>query len=588
MSADAWITLGVILGMIVGLVSGRISPPVGVLGATGLLYLLGVIEADEAFSGFSNIAPITVAGLYVLAEGISKTGALRPILRVTLGTVSGTRTSVARLVAPTAAASAFVANTPIVAMLLPEVTRWSDTRGRSASKYLIPLSYASILGGTLTVIGTSTNLLVSGLIEESGGEPFSLFEMIKVSGPVALVGLLVIIVVGAPLLPPRRRPRHASDDSDRPFTVAMRVVPGGPLDGRSVEAADLRHLEGVFLAEIRRQDRNIAPVAPEQTLRADDELVFVGQVDQIVDLQGRRGLEPASGDPLRDLPAEATNAFFEAVIGAASPLVGNTLAGIGFRGRYQAAVVGIHRAGEAVHAKLGDVPLRAGDTLLLLAGRDFRNRWRERTDFLLVSRLDGPDLRASAKAPIAALALALVALLPVFDVMTVTRATVLAAGVLVLARVLSPREARDAVDLNVVLMIGGAFGLGAAVQSSGLAETIADGLLDATSSFGDFGVVLGLLLSTMILTELVTNTAAAALVFPTAVTVAADSGLDVRITLIGVAVAASCSFLTPIGYQTNTMVYGPGGYRFTDYLRLGVPLSIIVIIGVSAMVTVLG
>ncbi|MDH4169397.1 MAG: SLC13 family permease [Acidimicrobiia bacterium] len=588
MSADAWITLGVMLGMIVGLVSGRISPPVGVLGATGLLYLLGVIEADEAFSGFSNIAPITVAGLYVLAEGISKTGALRPILRVTLGTVSGTRTAVARLVAPTAAASAFVANTPIVAMLLPEVTRWSDTRGRSASKYLIPLSYASILGGTLTVIGTSTNLLVSGLIEESGGEPFSLFEMIKVSGPVALVGLLVIIAVGAPLLPPRRRPRHASDDSDRPFTVAMRVVPGGPLDGRSVEAADLRHLEGVFLAEIRRQDRNIAPVAPEQTLRADDELVFVGQVDQIVDLQGRRGLEPASGDPLRDLPAEATNAFFEAVIGAASPLVGNTLAGIGFRGRYQAAVVGIHRAGEAVHAKLGDVPLRAGDTLLLLAGRDFRNRWRERTDFLLVSRLDGPDLRASAKAPIAALALALVALLPVFDVMTVTRATVLAAGVLVLARVLSPREARDAVDLNVVLMIGGAFGLGAAVQSSGLAETIADGLLDATSSFGDFGVVLGLLLSTMILTELVTNTAAAALVFPTAVTVAADSGIDVRITLIGVAVAASCSFLTPIGYQTNTMVYGPGGYRFTDYLRLGVPLSIIVIIGVSAMVTVLG
>jgi len=587
-SADAWITLGVMLGMIVGLVSGRISPPVGVLGATGLLYLLGVIEADEAFSGFSNIAPITVAGLYVLAEGISKTGALRPILRVTLGTVSGTRTAVARLVAPTAAASAFVANTPIVAMLLPEVTRWSDTRGRSASKYLIPLSYASILGGTLTVIGTSTNLLVSGLIEESGGEPFSLFEMIKVSGPVALVGLLVIIAVGAPLLPPRRRPRHASDDSDRPFTVAMRVVPGGPLDGRSVEAADLRHLEGVFLAEIRRQDRNIAPVAPEQTLRADDELVFVGQVDQIVDLQGRRGLEPASGDPLRDLPAEATNAFFEAVIGAASPLVGNTLAGIGFRGRYQAAVVGIHRAGEAVHAKLGDVPLRAGDTLLLLAGRDFRNRWRERTDFLLVSRLDGPDLRASAKAPIAALALALVALLPVFDVMTVTRATVLAAGVLVLARVLSPREARDAVDLNVVLMIGGAFGLGAAVQSSGLAETIADGLLDATSSFGDFGVVLGLLLSTMILTELVTNTAAAALVFPTAVTVAADSGIDVRITLIGVAVAASCSFLTPIGYQTNTMVYGPGGYRFTDYLRLGVPLSIIVIIGVSAMVTVLG
>ncbi|MGI9603071.1 MAG: SLC13 family permease [Acidimicrobiales bacterium] len=588
MSSDAWITLGVIVVMIAGLVSGRLSPPVGVLGATGGLYLVGVIEADQAFSGFSNIAPITVAGLYVLAEGISKTGALRPVLRHTLGPAGGTRAAVARLIAPSAGASAFVANTPVVAMLVPEVTRWSDREGRSASKYLIPLSYASILGGTLTVIGTSTNLVVSGLLEANGAEGFSLFEMAKVSGPVVIVGLAVIVVFGAPLLPPRRRPRDASAESDRPFTVTMRVIPDGAVDGRSVAAADLRHLQGVFLVEVRRLDRVIAPVGPEQTLRAGDELVFVGQVDQIVDLQGRRGLEPADGHLLADLPSDGDQGFFEAVVGPASPLVGETLAEAEFRGRYQAAVVGIHRAGEAIRTKLGDVRLRTGDTLLLLAGRDFRNQWRDRADFLLVSRLDGPDLRASAKAPIAAIALAGVAILPLLDLLSVTRATVLGIGVLVVARVLTPREARDAVDLNVVLMIAGALGLGTAVQSSGLADQLADGLLDATSSFGDVGVIVGLLLTTMLLTELITNTAAAALVFPTAVTVAADTGLDVRVTLIGVAVAASASFLTPIGYQTNTMVYGPGGYRFSDYLRLGLPLSAVAVVGVTTMVLLLG
>jgi len=586
-TTDAWITLGVVLVMIAGLMSGRVSPPVGVLGATGFLYLIDVIDADQAFSGFANIAPITVAGLYVLAEGISKTGALKPVMRLTMSTDAGIRANVARLVVPAAGASAFVANTPIVAMLVPEVTRWSDSRGRSASKYLIPLSYASILGGTLTVIGTSTNLVVSGLLASIGEEPFDLFEMAQVSAPMVVVGLLVIVTVGPRLLPPRRRPRHAGTESGRPFTVAMRVTPGGPIDGRSVVAADLRHLEGVFLVEVRRADRDIAPVSPEQTLRGGDELVFVGQVDQIVDLQGRRGLDTVSTDPSSELPVDGEHGFFEAVVGAASPLVGETLAEAEFRGRYQAAVVGIHRAGEPVRSKLGDVRLRVGDTLLLLAGRDFRNQWRDRDDFLLVSRLDGPDLRASAKAPIAAACLALVAVLPLLDLLSVTRATVLGTFILVLTRVLTPREARDAVDLNVVLMIGGAFGLGAAVATSGLADRIAELLLDATSSLGDFGVVMGLLLATMVLTELITNTAAAALIFPTAVAVAGDTGLDVRITLIGVAVAASASFLTPIGYQTNTMVYGPGGYRFTDYLRLGLPLSIVAVVGVATMVVVL-
>ncbi len=587
MGTDALLTIAVLLAMVAGLVSSRLSPPVGVLGATALLFVLGIIDAGAAFSGFSNPAPLTVAGLYVLAEGISKTGALTPFLRLVLSESDDQRTSLARLVLPSAAASSFLANTPIVAMLVPEITTWADRKGISASRLLMPLSFATILGGTLTVIGTSTNLVVSGLLVEVGQEPLSMFELTKVSLPVAIVSMLALLVLAPLLLPDRKRPRNIADDSGRPFTVSMRVVPGGPLDGTRVDEGELRNLDGVYLAELQRSGGVIAPVRPDQTVRANDILVFVGQVDLVVDLHTARGLEPSEGDPLLELPGGGEHGFFEAVLGPASPLVGHTLAQMEFRGRYQGAVVGVHRSGESLRGKLGDIVLATGDTLLILAGRDFRVRWRDKGDFLLVSRLDGPDLGASKKAPLAGLALLAVVLLPLLGLMNVTRSTVLAAGVLVVSGVLSPREARDAVDMNVVLMIGGAFGLGEAVRQTGLADSIANGIVDSLGGFGTVGVVVGLIVATMILTELVTNAAAAALILPTALVVANDLSLDPRVLAITIAVAASSSFLTPIGYQTNTMVYGPGGYRFTDYLRLGVPLSIISILGLANMVTLL-
>ncbi len=585
MGLDVFLTIAVLLVMVAGLVSSRVSPPAGVLGATALLFVFGVIDAGEAFAGFSNPAPLTVAGLYVLAEGIGKTGALSPFLRLVLSQTGDHRTSLTRLLLPSAGASSFLANTPIVAMLVPEITTWADRRGISASRLLMPLSFATILGGTLTVIGTSTNLVVSGLLVEDGQEPLSMFEISKVSLPVAVVSMLALLVLAPMLLPDRKRPRNVAEEQGRPFTVSMRVIPGGPLDGTRVDEGQLRNLDGVYLAELQRKGGVIAPVRPDQTVRADDILVFVGQVDLVVDLHVLRGLEPSDGDPLLELPEGADHGFFEAVLGPASPLVGHTLAEVEFRARYQGAVIGIHRSGEPLTGKLGELRLATGDTLLILAGRDFRVRWRDKGDFLLVSRLDGPDLGASSKAPLAVVALLAVVLLPLFGLMGVTRSTVLAAGVLVLSGVLSPREARDAVDMNVVLMIGGAFGLGEAVRKTGLADSIASGILDGLGGFGVVGVVMGLIIATMVLTELVTNAAAAALILPTALLVAEDLSLDPRILAMTVAVAASSSFLTPIGYQTNTMVYGPGGYRFTDYLRLGVPLSVITVIGLTVMAT---
>lgn len=582
MTFEAWITVAVLAAMIAALVTGRVSPPVGIIGGTAVLYVAGVTSADQAFSGFANTAPITVAALYVIAGAIEKTGAIQPVVRLLLGSSRSERRDLTRLVAPSAVSSAFLANTPIVAMLTPAVTKWSDESGRSASTYLIPLSYGTILGGAVTVIGTSTNLVVSGLLEDAGQEPLKLFELAQIGLPIAVVGLAMIVLLAPRVLPERRRPRETN--AGRSFTVSMTVVPGGPVDGTSVSAAGLRNLSGVFLAEIDRAGDVIAPVHPEQTLRGGDRLVFVGQVEDVVDLQGTRGLEPAESVAIDVLGAGRDTAFFEVVLGASSPLVGRTPAEMDFRARYQAAVLAVHRSGEPVREKIGSARLRVGDTLLVVAGKDFRVRWRDAGDFLLVSRLDAPLPATTRQAPWAVAALLVVVLFPVFEILTVTRATIFAAICLVLVGVLRPREARDAVDVNVVLMIGGAFGLGEAVRSSGLADLLADAIFDGLGWAGTAGAVVGVVVATMILTELITNAAAVALVFPIALGVAEQSDLDPRLLMIGVAVAGSASFLTPIGYQTNTMVYGPGGYRFTDYLRLGVPLSILTVVGVTSLV----
>ena len=583
MSLDAWITLAVLAAMVGALITGRVSPPTGVIGASAFLYVIGVTTADEAFSGFANTAPITVAGLYVLAGAVDKTGALEPVVSRLLGAPGRVRRDLTRLVVPSAFGSAFLANTPIVAMLTPAVTRWADDKHRSASTFLIPLSYATILGGAVTAIGTSTNLVASGLLADAGMGELGLFELARIGLPLAAVGLIVIVVLAPVVLPQRRRPREPQ--SGRAFSVAMNVEADGPIDGLSVEDAGLRQLRGVYLVEIDRSGQVIAPVRPGQTIRGGDRLVFAGRVDDIVDLHGMSGLIAADPDAVDVLENRKHSGFFEVVLGQSSPLVGRTAAEMEFRSRYQGAILAIHRSGHQVNDKLGTVRLRAGDTLLVVAERGFRVRWRDSGEFLLVSRLDADMPPATNQSIWAVGALMLVVLLPILDVMSVTRATILAAILVVAAGIMRPREARDAVDLNVVLMIGGAFGLGQAVSVSGLGENVADGLMSGFGWGGAFGTVVGVVVATMVLTELITNAAAVALIFPIAIDVAERSSLDPRLLVMGAAVAGSASFLTPVGYQTNTMVYGPGGYRFTDYLRLGVPMSLLTVVMVSSLVT---
>jgi di/tricarboxylate transporter len=581
MSWEAWFTLSIVVVTIV-LLALELTAPAGVVfGGLVALLVAGVIESGDALAGFSNPAPLTVAALYVVASGIERTGVLNRLVDLVLGHSRGERATLARLLVPSAAASAFLNNTPIVAMLSPPVSRWAQRTGRSVSRLLMPLSFAAILGGMVTLIGTSTNIVISGLMVDSGLEPLSFFEVAKLGLPVAVVGLAFVVLAAPKMLPDRRSARHDIEDV-REYMVEMTVAVGGPIDGMTVEEAGLRHLAGVFLVQVEREARIVGAVAPDFVLAGDDTLRFVGNALEVADLQERPGLHPAARSAGGIPPGRMI--FFEAVVGVGSALVGNSLRDIGFRQRYQAAVIAVHRADQRVSGKLGDTRLRVGDTLLVLGTAEFRDRWHGSADFLLVSRLDQADPARTAKVlPAAAIGVAVVVvaatgLLPILEV------SLLGAFAMVLTGVLTAGEARAAVDLNVVVLISSSFGIGSAITQTGLAQRVADGIVSAPEVFGSVTVLMGVALATVVLTELITNNAAAVLLFPIALAVATEVGADPRAFAITVAMAASASFLTPIGYQTNTMVWGPGGYRFSDYARLGLPLTVtaLVVVAVAA------
>jgi di/tricarboxylate transporter len=581
MSPEAWITAIVVVSMLITLATDRLPPAATVLAATVTLLVLGVIDEEQALSGFSNSAPLTVAALYVLAFAADKTGLLGPLVNRLLGRGDGySQASLAKLLFPTAGISAVINNTPLVAMLIGQVTSWCNRTGVSPSKLLLPISYAAIMGGVLTVIGTSTNLVASGLLQEAGQAPIGFFEITKVSGIPVLIGLVVLVTLIPRLLPVRRTALEEFTEDMREFSVQMEVIEGGPLDGRTVAEAGLRNLRGIFLVEIERDGITLPAVSPGRGLMAGDRLTFTGNPESVVDFQRTPGLRSAETEHILEIDSP-NHTFYEAVIGVDSRLVGQTLAEIGFRGRYQAAVVALHRDGEQVKSGLGRLDLQPGDTLILLAGPDFEVHSRRAKDFLVVSRIGGPPPSATKRAPLVGAVALTVIVLAAFDVLPILQLAAIAAGVLIATRTITFSEAGQAIDFSVILLIASAFGVGAAMETTGLAETIANGMVGAFGSWGELGIIFAVALATTVLTEVVTNNAAVVVLFPIVLAISVDAGIDPRIMAIMIAVMASSSFLTPMGYQTNTMVYGPGGYRFTDYLRAGLPLNLIFLVTVT-------
>lgn len=574
MNADAWITLGVLLALLVVLATERM-PALHAMGAAVLVLLFsGVLTDDEAVGGFGNAAPVTIAALYVLAGAAGVTGALGSLTDRLVGGGRSRRSELARLAGSTAGLSAFVPNTPLVALLAPRIVSWCRRTNRSPSAFLMPLSYAAMLGGVITVLGTSTNLVVSDLLAAGGDERLGVFEITPVGLAVAAAGVITMVLLAPVLLRERTPVDESLMETARRFTIAMRVEPDGPLPGKSVAEAGLRSLHGVFLVAFDRGDGRHA-ASPELRLQANDTLYFTGDVGRVVDLLGTAGLVSAEHPHLVG-PTESLDAsLFEAVISERSELAGASLREAGFRSRYSAAVLAIHRVGEHVPGKLGTVVLRPGDVLLVLAGPEFAETWRNRSDFAVIAALGAPPPPRPARAWLASAAFLAMIVLAATEVLSLLQASLAAAAAVLVCRVISPREARRAVNLNVVLTIALSITIGTAVSVSGLAVEIAEVLGSIGDPFGAVGRLAAVLIATMLLTELLSNNGAAAVMLPVAVAAAANAGLNQRGFAVAVLIGASCSFLSPIGYQTNLMVYGLGGYKFTDFARLGAPLTVV-------------
>ncbi|MFP5224339.1 MAG: SLC13 family permease, partial [Actinomycetota bacterium] len=491
------------------------------------------------------------------------------------------RRQLARVALPSMSASAFLANTPLVGMLAPRIVAWCRRTGRSPSRYLMPLSYAVIFGGCITLIGTSTNLVVSDLLTDAGMPALDVFEITPIGLPVALIGVGLIIMLAPRLLPRRESPVEDLGENLREFTVEMLVPADSPLAGKTVEDAGLRNLEGVYLIEIERSGRVVAPVAPFLVLQEGDRLVFAGNVGRVLDLERIQGLVSAQERHFSSVQGDRQ--FHEAVVAEGSPLVGQTVKASGFRGRYGAAVVAIHRAGSRVPGKLGDVRLLQGDVLLVLAGADFAVRWRDSQDFLLVATLgENRPLRREKARIVQLLAVGLVVTAGT-GLLDLLQVSLLVAIALIATRCLTTTEARNAIDLEVILLMASSFGLGIALQETGLADQVAAIIVAVSDTFGDIGILAGILIATMLMTELLSNNAAAVLMFPIAMATAERTGMAPRPLAVIILFGATLSFLTPIGYQTNTMIWGMGGYRYRDFSRLGAPLTLATLI---ALVTI--
>ena len=616
LTSAGWIAIGVTV-LIFFDMQRRRTGSVDMLFLAGLVVvtMTGVLTVEQALAGFANQAVVMIAALFAASAGLRVTGALDWLGNRLLGGATTERGALVRLAAAVVPSSAFILNTPLVAMLTPVVVDWCRQRSISPSRLLIPLSYFTIIGGVCTLIGTSTTVVINGLLARmSAGElernpdlaaqigELSFFELTAVGVPLSLIGATYMLFFAPRKLPNRTDMVEQFDEHRRDYLVEMHVQPSCPLIGKTVQSAGLRHLPGLFLIEISRGDETITPVSPDDIIRANDQLVFTGVVTTIADLERIPGLVPAVDTSFETRPEHRVRReLTEAVLSRTSPLIGLTVRESNFRKRYNAAVVAVHRNGERLTNKVGSIRLEAGDTLLLQTRNEFVESHRNSRDFYLVSRVGKTTARRHDRALLAGLLffglilwLTITSLLPdvvAFGNLTSKSIAAIAVALAMVAtRCMTSSEARSAIDLQVLLTIGAALGIGEALDVSGAAEWLASSLVDATAALGiapawkPYVLLAIIYILSQLFTETVTNIAVASIMIKIAVQVALVGGYDPRPFIIAVTLAASLSFITPIGYQTNLMVMGPGGYQPRDYWRVGWPLA--ALLTISALVLI--
>lgn len=583
MSVDAWLTLSIIIACFGALSLSRLPADVILLGGVGILLLLDVLTVESALVGFSNEGVATVGVLYIVAHALTAAGAVEWLSSGILGRPKSLKVAQLRLMIPVAFFSSLLNNTPVVAMMVPVVTDWSRRMNFPASQLMMPLSFAAIIGGMCTLIGTSTNLVINGMLTQLQLETqLGIFDPAWVGIPCVFAVVAFIVLTSNRLLPYKLGAARRFEDT-RQYTVEMIVESTSPLAGRSIEDAGLRHLPGLYLAEIVRGSRVITRVSPTVHLMAEDRLVFAGNVDAVVELKKITGLVSAEDQVFKLDQGVSERSLVEVVISPDFPLLGRSVRDGNFRKYYGAVIIAVSRDGAQIKQRIGDIELKPGDTLLLETNSEFFSKQRFARDFLVVSPVaEFHPVRHRKRWIAIVILLGMVASVSI-GLLSMFKASMVAAVLMVMTGCCTINGARRSISWQVLAAIAASLALGKAMQDSGLADQIALGLV-ATAAGSPLATMLALFALTALFSALITNVAAAVLLFPIAVAASQDLGVSVIPYAITLMVAASASFSTPIGYQTNMMVWGPGEYRFVDFLKLGVPLTVVV--GIVTLIVV--
>lgn len=580
----------------------KIKPAYIFSGAVLLFLLFGVIDTGDFLDALSNESILSIFLLIFLTYGIRSNFNIMGWMDKIFGGAKKGRGFLFRMTPIVAGSSSFLNNTPIVALFLPYVYQWSKRNKVSPSKLLIPLSYAAIVGGMITVIGTSTNLVLKGLVEAEGETPPGFLDYLLPGLLVTVGTILYLPTIGYALLPNRMELLSSMQKKMREYLVNVKLSKESDLSGKTVEEAGLSMLEGVQLFEIIRNGSKISPIRSYDRIYKEDTLVFMGNSEKIIELfereedfeipylkekekekerkeknKKKEGSKESNEKKEESTPEETSGRrIIETVIPANSSLTGQTLKGMNFNQRYDAVVIGIHRNGVELQQKIGLIPLMPGDLLLMVPGEEFWKLTTQEDDFYVVSIVKNIN-RVSRKARIGFIGvLAAVITGMLFDKIGLFLALLLLMSYMVAGKMLTIQDLKEQFGVNLFVVLVGSLAFSTALINSGVAEMAANTFINVFQNFGGQGIIIGIFIATLVLTSFVTHVAAVAIIFPIAFSIGSQfPEMDLTAIFIAIAFAASASFHTPFSYQTNMMVYGPGGYTFTDYLKAGLPLTLL-------------
>ena len=568
-TVSAVVALLIVLSMLALFVRESYPTEVVALGGAAMMLFLGIAPYEDARLVLSNPAPWTIAAMFIIMGALVRTGALDVLTRMAERSAkTNPKLAVAGVIAMVMAGSAVMNNTPVVVVMIPVFVQLSKTLSLKASRLLIPLSYAAIMGGSLTLIGTSTNLLVDGVARAQGMEPFGIFEIMPIGLAVCAWGLLYMSILGPRLLPDRdSMAMMLGDRSKMKFFTEAVIPPDSNLIGREATGVQLFKREGVRLVDVIRGDQSLRRNLQGVVLQTGDRVVLRTQMAELLGLQANKELKRV------DQVSAVETTTVEVLITPGCKMVGRSLGAIRLRRRYGVYPLAVHRRNQNIGRQLDDLIVKVGDTLLLEGAPEDIQRLSVDMDMVDVSQ---PSARAYRRshAPIAIAALAAIVLLAAFNIAPILLLAIIAVAVVLLTGCIDADEAFSFIDGRLLALIFSMLAVGAGLQSSGAIELLVSTVSPYLMNLSMFWVILVIFLMTSTLTEIVSNNAVAVIMTPLAIGLSSALGVDARPLVVAVMIAASCAFATPIGYQTNTLVYGPGGYRFTDFLRIGAPLNL--------------